>query len=229
MKKGPMRNKRCAWGLSKSTSLYFPLQQDRDDERVDDQRLNQSERDDHRRLDLTRSAGIARDALEGRRRRPALTKRAAKGRNGDRKTRGDGEHRLGATTRGRRSAFFREGRRRREQRRKQNSEERDDFLHFRFPPFFQSPSARLCVETPPPEMEDGRRFYLVRVSFFMLFMRRRQTDVDRGEQAEHERLDKGDEEPEGHKNNRNQERHEIREDPDHEMISRDVPQETKRE
>src|SRR5262245_18879871 len=52
-------------------------EQERDQERVDHQRLDQGEAEDHRREDLSLRAGVARDAFEGRAGRAALADAAA--------------------------------------------------------------------------------------------------------------------------------------------------------
>src|SRR6266545_8078372 len=55
---------------------------DRDDQRVDGERLDQGQTDDHRGLDPGGGARLARDSLEGGRDRPPLTQAAEAGREG---------------------------------------------------------------------------------------------------------------------------------------------------
>src|SRR4030095_4985931 len=59
------------------------------DERVDDQRLEQREAEDHRAADLTGSARVARDALERAGRRTALADAAAERREPDAEARAE--------------------------------------------------------------------------------------------------------------------------------------------
>src|SRR5262249_11267810 len=60
---------------------------ERDEERVDDERLDEHQAQDHRDEDLARGIRVARDAFERRRRRAALTERAAERRDTDREAR----------------------------------------------------------------------------------------------------------------------------------------------
>src|ERR1017187_515432 len=82
------RSDRCPTaGARPGSTLGEELKEERDDEREQDERLNQREPENHRRLNTRCRAGVARDPLEGCGRRAPLAKGAAEHAEPDRNAR----------------------------------------------------------------------------------------------------------------------------------------------
>src|SRR5688572_23228588 len=87
-------------GPTRRRSADLALEQDRDDERVDDQRLDQRQAQDERGEHLVSRLRVARDSLERRGRRAALAERAAERRERDREAGAQADPTAGRRARG---------------------------------------------------------------------------------------------------------------------------------
>src|SRR3972149_1157071 len=121
--------------LNASPDLHLPHEDERDDQGVDDEGLDQREPDDHRDEDLGLGGRIAGNPLQPGGDGPALAERSAEGCDGDAKPGGQGDEGFDAVARPGGSPFRREGRGGHCYEEQCEQESEGNFAEHRVPPF----------------------------------------------------------------------------------------------